>query len=302
MRFIVRAVHVAAFAAHARTTSRTIGKVALLLFSVAALLMGGVEAVRGQSVLDGFDPHPNAGVRVVVTQPDGKIILGGEFTALSPNGGPPVTRNGLARLNPDGALDSSFDPIDPNRTGTVYAIAVQADGKILVGGSFAITGVQTYIGLARLNPDGTVDNGFNANADGATVYAIAVQADGKVLAGGNFTSMGGQQRNNIARLDATTGAADSFNPNANNWVLSIAVQADGKILAGGYFNGQKTASDGKRATTLPGSMPPPASLIRSTRTRTRCSSTRSRCRRTARFWRAAISRASADKRALPLPG
>ena len=108
-------------------------KATLLLFSVAVLLAGGAAAVRGQSALDGFDPNANGTVRVVVVQPDGKILIGGDFTTLSPNGGVAVTRNRIARLNPDGTLDTAFNP---NANGTVYAIAVQADGKILAGGTF----------------------------------------------------------------------------------------------------------------------------------------------------------------------
>ena len=54
------------------------------LFSIAVLLAGGAAAVRGQSALDGFDPNANGAVRVVVVQPDGKILIGGDFTTLSP--------------------------------------------------------------------------------------------------------------------------------------------------------------------------------------------------------------------------
>ena len=97
------------------------------------MLVGGAAAVRGQSALDGFDPNANGTVRVVVVQPDGKILIGGDFTTLSPNGGVAVTRNRIARLNPDGTLDTAFNP---NANGPVYAIAVQADGKILAGGLF----------------------------------------------------------------------------------------------------------------------------------------------------------------------
>jgi len=104
-----------------------------LLLSVGAFLAGGAEAVRGQSALDGFDPHPNDGVRVVLAQPDGKILIGGDFTAVSPNGGVAVTRNHIARLNPDGTLDIAFNA---NVDGTVSSIALQADGNILVGGTF----------------------------------------------------------------------------------------------------------------------------------------------------------------------
>ena len=104
------------------------------MFAISALLLASATAnLRAQSALDGFDPNANGTVRVVVVQPDGKILIGGDFTTLSPNGGAPVTRNRIARLNPDGTLDTAFNP---NANGTVYAIAVQADGKILVGGDF----------------------------------------------------------------------------------------------------------------------------------------------------------------------
>src|SRR6195256_405416 len=82
----------------------------------SALIMGllciwqiDVAAVRGQSA-DSFDPNANASVRVVVVQPDGKILIGGNFTTLSPNGGASVYRGHIARLNPDGSLDTAFSP------------------------------------------------------------------------------------------------------------------------------------------------------------------------------------------------
>ena len=106
--------------------------------------------MRGQSALDGFDPNANGTVRVVVVQPDGKILLGGDFTTLSPNGGATVTRNRIARLNPNGTLDTAFNP---SANGTVNAIAVQADGNILAGGYFTTIGGQTRSLFARLSND-----------------------------------------------------------------------------------------------------------------------------------------------------
>ena len=200
---------------------------------VGLALAGGVVAVCGQSALDGFDPNANGRVDVIVVQPDGKILIGGDFTTLSPNGGAAVTRNFIARLNADGTLDTAFNP---NANTAVDAIAVQADGKILVGGGFTSVGGQARNHIARLDASTGLADSFDPNAD-AEVVSIAVQADGKILAGGNFTSIGGQTRNYIARLDPATGLADSFDPNANNEVLAIAVQADGRILVGGYFNG-----------------------------------------------------------------
>src|SRR5207245_836777 len=201
-----------------------------LMALVGLALTGGAASVRGQSALDGFDPNANGTVYVVVVQPDGKILIGGDFTTLSPNGGIAVTRNRIARLNPDGTLDA----FNPNANSTVLSIAVQADGNIFAGGCFMTIGGQTRNNITRLDTTTGLADSFNPNANNS-VDAIAVQADGKILAGGDFLNIGGQTRSRIARLDATTGLADSFDPNANGRVNSIAVQADGKILAGGVF-------------------------------------------------------------------
>ena len=210
----------------------------LLLFAVTALIIGSAHFARGQSALDGFDPKANGYVWVVVVQPDGKILIGGSFTTVSPNGGPAVTRNRIARLNPDGSLDTAFNPnvTDTNPNTIINAIAVQADGKVLVGGFFSSIGGQMRNNIARLDATTGLADSFNPNSN-ERVYAITVQADGKILAGGGFTNIGGQARNHIARLAAATGLADAFNPSANGFVYAIATQADGKILVGGAFNG-----------------------------------------------------------------
>src|SRR5436190_556976 len=213
-------------------TSNALRKATLLLFSIVVLLMGSTAAVRGQSALDGFDPNANGAVRAVVVQPDGQILIGGDFTTLSPSGGPAVTRNYIARLNPDGTLDTAFDP---NANSSVYAIAVQADGKILAGGFFTSIGGQTRNYIARLDATTGLADSLDPDAK-ATVLSIAVQACGKILAGGDFTIIGGQTRNDIARLDATTGTANSSLSLHDALPISIAVQADGKILAGGDFS------------------------------------------------------------------
>lgn len=204
-------------------------------------LLSLIAEVRAQSALDGFDVKVSGAVYVVVVQPDGKILIGGSFQGVSVNGGVLIPRNRIARLNPDGTLDTSFDP---NANGSVLAIAVQPDGKILVGGYFNESNGSNTIGgakrnfIARLDPTGLADS-FDPNANNI-VLSIAVQADGKILAGGEFSgpnSIGGQTRNNIARLETNTGMADSFDPNANGWVNAVVVQPDGKILASGWFAG-----------------------------------------------------------------
>ena len=208
----------ARFSSLAKRTSRTV----FLLLTLCISFVAGSVAVRGQSALDGFDPNANGAIRVIVVQPDGKILIGGEFTTLAPNGGPTVTRNHIARLNPDGTLDLGFDP---NANGSVHAIAVQSDGKIVVGGNFSganSIGGQTRNFIARLDATTGAADSFDPDAN-LPVFAVAMQSDGKIVVGGLFNganSIGGQTRNFIARLDAQTGAADSFDPNANSYVIS----------------------------------------------------------------------------------
>jgi uncharacterized delta-60 repeat protein len=214
---------------------------ASLVFLLALLLASGAPDVRAQSALDGFDPNPNGTVNVVVVQPDGKILIGGAFTTLSPNGGAAIARNRIARLNPDGSLDTAFNPDASN---TVWSIAVQADGKILAGGDFTSVGGATRNRIARLDPVTGLADPFDPNAN-STVRSIAVQTDGKILLGGVFTSVGGATRNCIARLDSVSGLADSFDANANNTVLAIVTEPGGKILVGGAFTsiGGKTRNN-----------------------------------------------------------
>jgi uncharacterized delta-60 repeat protein len=213
------------------------------LFLLALPGFGGMTTAFGQSaIVDNFDPNANGTVRVVLVQPDGKILIGGDFTSVSPNGGTAVTRNRIARFNADGTLDTGFDP---NATATgvarLFAMALQADGKIVVGGSFTAIGGQTRKKIARLDATTGAADSFNPNASipesepAGDVNSLAIQADGKILVGGPFGSMGGQSRNGLARLDPVTGLADSFYPGPTSGVLSIVVQPDGKILVAGGF-------------------------------------------------------------------
>src|SRR5205807_1412525 len=181
---------------------RSSARFSLMVF-VGLALAGGAAAVRGQSALDGFDPNANDVVRVAVVQSDGKILIGGNFTTLSPNGGAAVTRNHIARLDPEGTLANAFDP---NANDVVESIAVQADGKILAGGEFTSIGGQTRNGIARLDATTGLADSFNPNANGA-VYAIRAQEDGKKLPAGCFTSIRGQPRSHNARLE-TAGRLD----------------------------------------------------------------------------------------------
>src|SRR5262245_26187927 len=82
----------------------------------------------------------------------------------------------------------TLDSFNPGANGSVWTMALQTDGKILVGGSFTTLGGQTRNRIGRLNADGTLDTDFNPEAN-IGVNSIAVQMDGKILIGGVFTSV-----------------------------------------------------------------------------------------------------------------
>ena len=167
---------------------------------------------------------------IAVQAADGKILIGGLFTTI---GG--ETRNYIAQLNAaDGSLDTGFNANIEN--GNVGSIALQADGRILIGGLFTTIGGETRNYIARLYADGSLDKGFIDPDANETVLSIAVQADGKILIGGEFYFIGPVVSPRIARLN-TNGALDTdfINPNPNEYVGSIALQADGRILIGGLF-------------------------------------------------------------------
>lgn len=138
----------------------------------------------------------------------------------------------LTRASPTtGDFDAAFNPGANN---SVAALAVQPDGKVLVGGSFTTIAGATRNFLARLNADGTLDAGF-APVVNNLVNCVALLPDGKILIGGAFTSVNSTTRNRLARLN-TNGTLDAgFDPNAGNTINSLVPQPDNKVILAGSF-------------------------------------------------------------------
>jgi len=167
----------------------------------------------------------------------GKVLIGGAFTHY--NG---VSLNYIARLNADGSVDSTFNP-GTAANASVNALAIQQDGRLLVGGTFTNFNGTAMNRIARLNNDGSVDvtfvTGLGAN-NGAndTVSGIALQPDNRIVLVGQFTQANGVTRNRITRL-LPTGAVDptaNFGDGANGSVATAVIQpADGMIIIGGAF-------------------------------------------------------------------
>ena len=211
------------------------------LIAGVALAVLSTPTVWAQTPDGGFNPGADNRILSLVVQPDGKILVGGWFHTLAG-----VARSHIGRLNPNGTLDIAFDPgtvDDPVEAAIVYALAVQADGKILLGGNFrtievdSVSTTRNYI--ARLNSDGTLDTTFDPGADDGVdddVLVLAVQPDGKIVVGGVFTTLAGSASSHVGRLNSNGTLDPSFTPPVvNNNVIALALQADGKILLGGFF-------------------------------------------------------------------
>lgn len=200
-----------------------------------------VESLEGPTSPGSLDLSflscPNEGVdglvRTSVIQPDGKIIIGGDFTSV--NG---IARNRIARLNADGTLDNTFDP-GLGADFEIWSAVLQPDGRILIGGRFFMYNGIDIRGVARLNSDGSLDTFFNpgTGTNNGGVLTLVLQQDGRIIIGGLFTSVNGMPRNYIARLNPDGSLDASFNTGtgANETVRTIAVQEDGKIIIGGLL-------------------------------------------------------------------
>jgi uncharacterized delta-60 repeat protein len=197
-----------------------------------------------------------AEANAVVLQPDGKIIVAGNSGAGFAS---ELNDFAIARFNADGSVDQNFGSGGKLKThfngqyntGTRAAAAIlQADGKLIVVGSYKNEGTYREMALARYNPNGTLDNtfgaggmlstSFNANAHG---NAVQLQTDGKIVVAGYVET--GRHNNDMAltRYD-TSGALDTTFGNGGKVVkdlfgtsddiaYALSIQRDGKLVAVG---------------------------------------------------------------------
>ena len=204
------------------------------------VIIGGYFTQFNDGVLDtGFNVGSgfNDYVQCIAIQSDGKIVVGGNFTSY--NG---ITRNRIARLNTDGSLDLSFNP-NSGANLLVRSIAIQSDGKIVIAGNFTNYSSTSRNRIARLNTNGTLDNSYNPGTGfNSSVYGIDIRPDDKIVAVGAFTLFNGVVRERMARLKTNGSLDSSFLPGFgfDNTVYSLALMNNGNIVAGGdfgYFSG-----------------------------------------------------------------
>jgi uncharacterized delta-60 repeat protein len=181
-------------------------------------------------------------VSEIAVQKDQKITIAGEFQEVD---GVPCTN--MARLEPDGSLDASFQPPNilfdyggtPEPPG-FFAMVLQSDGKLIIGGNLTTINGVGVSSIARLNTDGSLDSSFNPPSfPYGTIDSIVIQSNGNVLVAGLF-SLGNS--NGIVRL-LPDGELDPGFQETISWmglpetrVQAVALQPDGKVLIGGLFD------------------------------------------------------------------
>lgn len=206
---------------------------------------GGIARVD----LGGYDDG-----RALAMQPDGKVVMGGSASV------PGAVAFGVARFNPNGSLDTSFGSggrvfLNPfGHSLNFEDLALQPDGKIVVGGWVHLTGPDSNYDfwLVRFNPNGTLDQGFGTGGLVTTdlfsgssdqLMALAVQGDGRIIAAGGVRKTPDEDDDFVVvrylpdgRLDPAFGSGGKAvtGLGGDSLAFGVALQPDGKIVATGF--------------------------------------------------------------------
>jgi uncharacterized delta-60 repeat protein len=191
--------------------------------------------------------------RALALQSDGKIVVAGISGYSATAGNADFT---VVRYNTDGSLDTTFDGDGIVRTDFsawtendddyCRGLAIQPDGKIIVGGRSFVTPTTYALAVIRYNPDGSLDTTFDGDGKAQfemaaiiEMYAFALQPDGKILVGGRALNLSTNTFSGIlARFNSNGSLDTSFGTNGSTTasiagIFSVALQPDGKIVAAG---------------------------------------------------------------------
>ena len=185
----------------------------------------------------------NGSVETIAVQSNGRILLGGSFNIFNNN-----TRNRIVRLNANGTIDNTFNVGTGFGNGFVNSIAIQPDGRILVGGSFT-----TYKGVAvgqlvRLDASGNLDTAFNTAIGNGTNFErvnLVKVYNNEIYVGGRFAAFNGNATRSIVKLSLAGAVISLFGTGFGNTqdfptllgtVRDIDFLADNTILVGGSFD------------------------------------------------------------------
>jgi uncharacterized delta-60 repeat protein len=229
-------------------------------------LLTALWAARAASLVDPtFDIGSGANgiVEQVLQQPDGKILVCGNFTSF--NG---QNKGYVARLNNDGSVDTSFT------AGPGYwtrHMALQPDGKIVIGGFFTTVEGTKRNRIARLTQNGSLDMSFNPGAGCEGVLGVAIDgnadpfvmwcevlANGRILAVGNFTNYNTTQAYGIIAINpdgSRDTAFDMGSTGLDSWGRVIKPLDNGQVMVGGWFQNYRGRGANRIARINPDGSP-----------------------------------------------
>ncbi|WP_055094538.1 T9SS sorting signal type C domain-containing protein [Flavobacterium aquidurense] len=183
----------------------------------------------------GFDPSLGADaiIETILVQPDGKILVAGRFNTFN---GQSFSR--LVRLNYNGSIDLSFN-IGLGFDKFVYALALQSDNKIIIGGSFLSYNGSSQKRILRLNIDGSLDTTFESGSgfSNGDVLSLLIQPDDRILVGGTFSGTYNTTPSfRLIRLLKSGDYDGSFHTDLNGKLNTMSFASDHKLMIGGDFN------------------------------------------------------------------
>jgi uncharacterized delta-60 repeat protein len=185
---------------------------------------------------------------------NGTVAISSSFNGMAVGGNFAVSGHSytnVARFTTNGSLAATFTNLTSGANNPVYALALQADNKLVVGGSFTVFSGSTMNHIARLNVDGSLDatNFFAGTGANDVVWSLNYQLDGTIYVGGQFSSFNGTHRLGFTRLNANGTVDTTFLDTAYNQfaglkrifsydtpaVCASGVQSDGNVIIGGSF-------------------------------------------------------------------
>jgi uncharacterized delta-60 repeat protein len=220
------------------------------------LVAQALQLKAASPVSDGYNTNVDGIVTATIVQPDGSLLIAGRYGSVTVGTATDVVGPAyLTRVKPDGTPDPTFapgfGPTSPAGAASITAMALQADGSVIVIGDFTSSGGEPHNHIARIRPNGTVDSSFVTGLDlligtNATttsrdfrMSSVLVQPDGKIVVTGNFNTVTvGSAKStvgNIVRLNADGSIDTSFDIFADNIVMKALYRYDNSLLIGGGF-------------------------------------------------------------------
>lgn len=177
-------------------------------------------------------------IRSLFLQPDGKILVAGDFSSFDGNN----SIKGIVRLNADGTRDTNFNP-GTNNGNVIWKAITQSTGRIIAIGNFTTFGGQARPGIVALTSTGALDTSFSFGGSGPSLppIKIDIQSDDRILLGGSFTQFNGQNCGNIVRLlpdgplDATFNNTTLTVGGGGSYLQEVVSLKDRSVMVCGLF-------------------------------------------------------------------